>query len=349
MASLTRRRIALTAPALALAAAGFLTPAAAQASPAPGAPPSSSVSVVADLPGQYPESITVDRWGNMYLGLFFQGAILKITPSGAQSTLVTFPHGSETLGVRVGPDGNLYAAVASTDPNADGSVWRVSPDGHTMQKIANIPAIPADAGYPPFPNGLVFDSQGNLFVSESFGAAVYRISHRGGPAELWAQDSLLQGTTADTPCGTHFSGLPIGANGLAFDSHGNLLVANTTESAIVRIPVRADGSAGQASLFVPQDCRLWGADGMIADQWGNVYVAANAAENIVRIAPSGRLTVLASHAAGDPLFTPSDVAFAPGWQDRPALFISNFALMYPDGEDGGVAKLPLIPWLPLRR
>ena len=347
MVSFTRRRVALTVPVLALAAAGFLTPAAAQASASRSTPPSSSVTLVANLPGRYPESIAIDRWGNMYLGLFSEGAILKITPRGTQSTLATFPSGSETLGVRVGPDGNLYAAVASSDPKAGGSVWRVSPDGHTMKKIATIPAIPSDGGYPPFPNGLVFDSNGNLFVSDSFGGAIYRISHRGGPARLWAQDSLLQGTTAETPCGTHFSGLPIGVNGMAFDSHGDLLADNTTESVIVRIPVRRDGSAGPASLFVPQDCRLWGADGMIADRWGNVYVAANAAENVVRIAPTGRLSVLASHAAGDPLFTPSDLAFAPGWQDRPALFIANFSLAYPDGEDGGVAKLALSPWLPL--
>ena len=347
MVSLTRGRIALTAPALALAAAGLLTPAAAQASPPPGTPPNSSVVTVADLPGQYPESITHDRWGNLYLGLFFKGAILKITPTGDQSTLATFPSGSETLGVRVGPDGDLYAAVASTDPKAGGSVWRVSPDGHVKHKIATIPAIPSDGDYPPFPNGLVFDSHGNLFVSESFGGAIYRIDHHGGPARLWKQDALLLGTAGNTPCGTHFSGMPIGVNGLAFDSHGDLLADNTTESVIVRIPVRPDGSAGTAGLFVPQDCRLWGADGMVADQWGNVYVAANAAENIVRVSPTGQLRVLASHAGGDPLFTPSDLTFGPGWQDRPALFISNFALAYPNGEDGGVVKLPLSPWLPV--
>lgn len=345
MASLIRRRIALTAPALALAAAGLITPAAAQASPAPGPQPDSSVVQVASLPGRFPESIAIDRWGNMYLGLFPEGAILKITPSGAQSTLVTFPAGSETLGVRVGPDGNLYAAVASSDPKAAGSVWRVSPDGHLMGRIATIPHIPADGSNGPLPNGLVFGNDGSLFVSDSFGGAVYRISHRGGPARLWAQDSLLMGTTADVGCGAHFSGLPIGANGLAFGSHGDLLVTNTTESTIVRIPVRPDGDAGPASLFVPEDCRLWGADGMIADRWGHLYVAANAAENVVRVSPGGRLRVLASHAAGDPLFTPSDLAFNPGWRDRPALFISNFALKY-GGANAGVVKLPLSPWLP---
>ncbi len=79
MASLTRRRLTLAVSALALAAAGLLTPAAAHASPAPGARPDSSVTPVANLPGRYPESITADRWGNLYLGLFFEGAILKIT------------------------------------------------------------------------------------------------------------------------------------------------------------------------------------------------------------------------------------------------------------------------------
>jgi sugar lactone lactonase YvrE len=340
---------ALTAVLLALAAVTFLVPATARAAsagagrPGPAQPAASPVQPVADLPGQFPESITIDRWGNMYLGLFLAGTILKITPSGHQSTLVTFPSNaagsSETLGVRVGPDGNLYAAVANTDSTLSG-VWRVSPSGHTMAKIATVPG---------FPNGLAFDARGNLYVSESIGGAVYRISLHGGPAQLWSDDPLLRGTAGATPCGTHFSGLPIGANGLAFDSHGDLLVNNTTESTIVRIPVRPDGTAGPASLFVRQDCRLWGADGVTTDRWGNLYVAANAAENIVRVSPTGRLDVLASHAAGDPLFTPSDVAFGPGWLDRPALFISNFALAYPNGANGGVVRLTLGPGGPPRR
>lgn len=330
MASLTRGRLALMTAAAAAAAAAFLAPAA-QAGTTAGVLPNAGVLVIHHLPGEYPESIALDRWGNTYLGLFLKGQILRITPLGRKQVLTTFPAGSQTLGVRVGPGGEIYAAVANTDPAHNG-VWAVAPDGRDQHEIAAVPG---------FPNGLLFDGSGNLFVSDSIGGAVYRIRHGEHMADLWSDSPLLAGTAGKTQCGTHFSGLAIGANGLAFGSSGDLLVANTTESDIVRIPVRPDGTAGTASLFVPPDCRLWGADGMATDHWGNLYVAANAAEKIVRVSPSGSVRVLAAKSDGDPLHTPSDLAFGPGWWERSDLFISNFALAYPGGAEGGVAELPL--------
>jgi hypothetical protein len=339
MARLPGRLAALAAAVLALtaAASGFGGAARAEdpssgGTGSPGLQPAGStvVPVVSLPPSQLPESVTIDRWGNLYLSLFQQGQLLKITPGGARSVLATFPEGSQALGVRLDADGNVYAAVAGPDSG----VWRVAAGGGTPVRLAAVPG---------FPNGLAFDGAGRLYVSDSIGGTVYRIS-RQGTAVPWSRSPLLAGTTGNGPCGVaHPSGLPLGANGLAFGSHGDLLAANTTRGTIVRIPVLPGGRAGPARVFAGPDCRLWGADGIAAGSHGTLYAAANASDDIVRISPAGALAVIAARAAGDPLSSPSDIAFGPGWHDRAQIFISNFALFH-GGAGAGVVRADLAEW-----
>jgi sugar lactone lactonase YvrE len=268
----------------------------------------------------------------MYLSLNPLREILRITPDGKRSVFATIPAGSASLGVRLDASGNAYLAVPGS------GVWRVPAGGGTPAELAPVPGVP---------NGLAFGRHGDLYVSESLGGAIYRIT-RGGSVSIWAQSPLLAGTTGPGPCGiAHPSGLPLGANGIAFDARGDLLVANTTLGTIVRIRVRRGGSAGQASVLAGPDCRLWGADGVAMDSRGNLYVAANAERDIVRVSPGGKLRVLASLAAGDPLYSPSDIAFGSGRRDRKQIFITNFA-KFTSGTGAGVVTMDAgVPGQPL--
>ena len=297
----------------------------------PSAQAGSDVTYVLHLPSsELPESIAIDHRGNMYLSRASADEVIKISPGGRRSAFATFPAGSTPLGVRLDASGNVYVAVAGS------GVWRIPAGGGTPVKIAAIPG---------FPNGLAFDHRGNLYVSESAGGAIYRIT-RDGSVAIWSDSPLLAGMAGQGPCGTHPAGA-LGANGLAFDRHGNLLVANTTLATVVRIRVNRDGTAGSARVFAGPDCRLWGADGIALDVRGNLYVAANAERDIVRVSPHGRLHVLASFADGDLLYTPSAISFGTGRGDRDHIFITNFAL-FTNGVGAGVVTTDVgIPGRPL--
>lgn len=313
--------LAATASALALAP------------PASAHPGSRVVRIVSLTDPQLPESITLDRHGDIYLSLNPLREILKIAPDGAQSTFATIPAGTASLGVRLDAHGNAYLAVVGS------GIWRVPADGGAPALFAPLPGVP---------NGLAFDRRGNLYVSESLGGVIYRIS-RNGSVTAWSASPLLKGTTGPGPCGVvHPSGLPLGANGIAFNARGTaMFVNNTTLGTVVRIPVKRDGRAGPAGVYAGPACVLWGADGMALDIRDNVYVAANAERDIVRVGPGGRLRVLASFAAGDPLFSPSDIAFGTGRGDRTEIFISDFA-KFTGGVGAGVVKMNVgIPGLPL--
>src|SRR5206468_362410 len=104
--------------------------------------------------------------------------------------------------------GNVYVGLASFNPDTSG-VWRIGRDG-TVVRFA---ALPADG----VANGLAFDRRGNLLVSDSFRATIWRVTPDGDVSE-WLSDPAFVGSTE--PCGGGF--LPIGINGIAFDSQGDL-------------------------------------------------------------------------------------------------------------------------------
>ena len=279
-----------------------------------------------------PESIAFDHRGNMYLGIPFTNRVVKVAPDGTQSTVATLP-GLNPLGVRLDNAGNVFVAVVGS------GVWEVPAAGGAARQLASGPGLW---------NGLAFDHRGNLFVSESGGGAVWRLA-TDGTFTKWSGSPLLKGTAAPGPCGLVHPAVPsfglIGANGIAFNKHGDMLVANTDLGSIVRIVVNTDGSAGTASIFAGPSCDLWGADGIDMDNQDNLYVAANSRGQIDRVDPSGGIEVLA---AGAPLNFPADLAFGTGRGERTQLFIANFAAFATSTGAPGVLRLDVgIPGRPI--
>jgi sugar lactone lactonase YvrE len=299
----------------------------------PVAQASATLTRVLTMPApNVPESIAIDEEGAFYMGIPFTGHVMKVTADGNRSTLATFP-GLNPLGVRLDEEGNVFVAVPTS------GVWEIPAEGGPKKLLAGGPALW---------NGLAFDHSGNLFVSDSHGGAIWRIGEDGSFSK-WSDSSLLQGTTAPGPCGKVHPAVPsfgpLGANGIAFNKHGDMLVANTDFGTIVRIPVNRDGSAGTAGIFAGPACSLWGADGVAMDNRDNLYVAANSKGQIDRVDPHGNIEVLA---AGPPLNFPSDVAFGTRHGDRKQLFISNFAAFTTSAGAPGVLKMNVgIPGRPL--
>ena len=127
--------------------------------------------------------------------------------------------------------------------------------------------------------------------------------------------------------------IPLGANGLVI--HGNsAYVANTNFGRIVRVPILANGNAGQPEVFVEDRQLLGGADGLTVDRTGTLYVTANSADAIVSVSPAGRITTLAS---GGILQNPASIIL---WGND--LYITNMAILKPEG-----TRMPAVYRLPL--
>jgi sugar lactone lactonase YvrE len=237
--------------------------------------------------------------------------------------------------VKVGPDGNIYVVSASFNPALSAAaVWRVSPSGGQVSLFAALPQTS-------IPNDLVFDPEGDLYVTDSAQGQIWKIDPA-GTAQVWFSDPLLLGNPQNP-----IAGSPLGANGIAFDRfRRHLYVANTDYGRIVRIGFH-HGHA-QGIEVVASSSLLIGADGIAFDALGDLYVAVNAADRIAIVSPIGAVYVLAE---GSPLDAPSSLVFGTRHADRHTLYLTNFAILRFNGVKPGtpqpsLASLPvLIPGL----
>lgn len=293
--------------------AGFfgLTPATALAN----LPPVTKVETVASFDQsalETPEDVYVDRHGNRFVSLAMKGEVRKITPSGEQSTYATLPIGTPgvfcsgfyaILGpITFDPQGNLYASVASCEPENRG-IWKVAPDG-TQTQLAKLP-------FESFPNGIAY-RLGKVYVADSNLSLIWRSKAHdnaadGDEAEVWVSDPLLSRQVAG-------AGFP-GANGIQFLGD-KLYAANTDRATIVSIPFQWNGQAGTPSLYANTPV---GCDDFAFDLLGNLY-CASFFDQVVRVKPNGTSEVIIQ---GGTLDGPTAVAFGRTWNDFVDIYVAS--------------------------
>ena len=178
-------------------------------------------------------------------------------------------------------------------------------DSTAVQDVATIPAIgaplPRSVGNPdgsadsitfgssnfPAPNGLAFDRNGNLYVSDSFQGAVFRIAN----ATTCAPACAVQTITHDPLLAT--AGFPpFGANGIAFNADESaLFIANTGDDRVLKL----DMASNEVTVFAES---IDGADGLAFDNRGRLWVAANQRDEILALNASGRVVARAGEFEG---------------------------------------------------
>jgi sugar lactone lactonase YvrE len=274
--------------------------------------------------GELPESIAVDRFGNIYVSMSFLGEIWKLDPSGTfREVVATFPLEGffGVSGLRFDARDNLYATNGSTNAGVHG-VWRIGSGGE-KERVAGTGGIS-------LPNDIAFAPDGTLYITDSAGA-LWRVL-AGGAAEIWVQDESLEGT------GAYGLGFGIGANGIVVvpggkmpfargsgqGSAGGLVVSNAEKGQVVYVPILPDGSAGQPFVVIA-DPGLFGLDGITMDAQGNIYGAANAGNKVVRINRDG--TDFSEIVSGPPLDFPTGLTFGTGREGH-TLFIVNSAIIH---------------------
>ena len=226
----------------------------------------------------HPEGITVDAHGNVYVTTF------DVSKSSGPGQLFVFDSSGRLLRqVSVVGSSNLLLDLAFHPTTGDllvidfgnKKVLNVDPVTGSSPVFTTIPGG-AGAG----PNVLTFDTNGNVYISDSFQGTIWRTGSGGGAPTAWKTSTLL--TTTGVP--------PFGANGLAFNNGETaLFVANTGNDTVVKIPVTVemgDLVAGTPTVFVNS---INGADGLIIDEDDNIWVAANQADEIVVLDPTGRV------------------------------------------------------------
>jgi DNA-binding beta-propeller fold protein YncE len=231
------------------------------------------------------------RSGKIYIANFGAGKIQRIAAAFDAATpiedVATLPH--------IGPP----------LPRSEGN-----PDGSADSIIFGSNSVPA-------PNGLVFDKSGNLYVSDSFQGAIYRITNAvacapGCSVVTLSHSPLL--ATAGFP--------PFGANGLALNADETaLFIANTGDDRVLRLDL------GSLAVTVFAES-INGADGLAFDSRGRLWVAANQNDEVVALNAKGRVVARVGEFEGirndgtpDGLLFPASLVIL---DDE--MFITNLAL-----------------------
>ena len=132
----------------------------------------------------------------------------------------------------------------------------------------------------PAPNALLFDSVGHLYVSDSFQGAVFVIESADSCVTPCMVDTVIQDpllATAGFP--------PFGANGIALDAdESTLFIANTGDDRILSLDL--NDMAASLEVFAES---VNGADGMVMDHKGRLWVAANQADQIAVLDEDGKV------------------------------------------------------------
>jgi gluconolactonase len=174
------------------------------------------------------------------------------------------------------------------------------------------------------PNYAVFDSSGNLFVSDSGDW-----SRRSGCIVRF--DSRGQGQVfVDGP-----QPFP---NGLALSADERFLfIAQSHTDDVLRVEIREDGTAGDRELFATGLERV--PDGLAFDVEGNLYVSCYASDNIYRVSPQRRVELLAYDRDGTTLARPTNIAF--GGPQNDELYVANLGRWHINRVHLGVKGQPL--------
>jgi uncharacterized protein (TIGR03437 family) len=293
-----------------------------------------------------PTDVAVDRSGNLYIADYGNGRIRVVSKSiintiagrldgipptiGQAALSVSF---SGPTGVAADNSGNVYFAEGSIGTGSglaggDYRIWKVTPTG-VLQAAAGtgVESYSGDGGASAFaqlnqPASVAVDAFGTLYFADSRNHRIRRIRTNG------AIDTVAGNGSAGFS-GDGASAVAAQLNqpmGVAVDSSGNLVIADTGNNRIRRVSsngtittIAGNGNASffgdggpavRASVHAPQ--------GVALDRSGDVLIADTLNQRIRRITPDGIIQVVAGNggtgvaadgaqAANAPLNQPSAV------------------------------------------
>ncbi|MBI6547089.1 MAG: SMP-30/gluconolactonase/LRE family protein [Cyanobacteria bacterium NC_groundwater_1444_Ag_S-0.65um_54_12] len=251
----------------------------------------------------YPEGITGDPLGNLYVTDYYNHRIRRITPSGEVSTLAGSGQAGWVDGMDTSAQFNYPVGIAS---DKGGNLYVADSNNHRIRKITTTGAVSTVAGSGKigwadgtstkaqfaYPQGVAVDAADNLYVADYGNNRIRKITTDGDVTTLAgnSQSGWSDGNGAIAQFNS-----PLG---ITADSTGDLYVADYGNNLIRKITaggtVSTLAGSGQSgwSDGVGMTAKFNYPVGLAVDGAGNVYVADSGNHRIRMVSPNGQVSTL---------------------------------------------------------
>jgi sugar lactone lactonase YvrE len=308
------------------------------------------------LPEKYnsPDGMTLGPDGCIYLSMNtvgnfdFPAKVLRITESDAMEEVIDLTPHPETgvaspLGIVFGPDGNLYISdnqSFATETPGLSRLFKV-----TMKESQAIKCEVVAIGFN-MSNGIttrgnaIYVAETNLNAGTPHRSGVYRFEIDELSAENPLQVTGMGDPHLITTIETHNEGHPVGANGVAFDSKGNLFLCNFGDAEVFKMTLDTSGKVITKEVFAKGQ-GMESVDGLQIDDEDNLWIADFLGNAIIKIDPAGAVKIIAKNEQTDG---------ARGELDAPSecirrgnkVYVSNIDLTYGPNTKDSVHSMSII-------
>lgn len=258
------------------------------------------------------ENVAVNDDGDLFVNSYEEGKVYRVSPTGAKSEFAQIK--GKIAGIAFDKKGDLIISGITDEKKA--AVFRVDKTG-ASEVLATI-----EAGA--FLNGVTALSGDKFLIADSYKGAIWLFDANTKKAEIWLADENLARKDLNNPTPA-VNGLKIFKN--------TLYATNTQNQKIFRIPILAGNKAGKPELFADKI----NGDDFAFDKNGNLFVTTHVYNNVVKITPDGKITVIAAESenvTGD-----TSLAFGRG-KDKNAIFVvTNGGMSNPPASGVQTAKI----------
>ena len=262
-----------------------------------------------------PNSVAVDSSGNVYFPDAVNNRVRWVGTSGVINTIAGPGEGDFATRGDGGPSTLAWLATPNgVALDSSGNLYIADSTNHRVRKVdsgvistvagTGIRGYSGDGGQATaaqldFPDRVVVDSSGNLYISDSSANRIRKVDSSGVITTVAGTGT--GGYSGDT--GQATAAQIRTPQGIALDSSGNLYIADTTNNRIRKVDTSGvittvagngsygySGDGGQAT-----SARLRRPEGVAVDSSGNLYIADSRSHRIRRVDTSGVITTVAGN------------------------------------------------------
>lgn len=288
----------------------------------------------------YPGSITVYPPLGTSTGILNEAPVAAIAGSNTQL--------EDLVAIVVDSEGDIYVANESGGPKVRGesydrgkvTVYSAGSKGN----VAPIAAISGAATGLAYPAGVALDSEGDIYVANSFTANTSSYLEFDSSITVYPAGSNGNASPSAIIAGSN-AGLD-SVEGIAVDSSGNLYVTgseNAVGPSINVYPAGSNGNVSPSATIAGADTELGFSNGMVLDSSGNLYVSN--AGGSVTVYPAGSSGDVVPIAAITSSFTGIDFAAGVAVDSSGKIYVANTnssVTIYAAGSYGAGAPIATI-------